>query len=711
MAIAVMRKLRIAAVAYEENEILDALSKTGAVEIKRLEEEANTRRPQADEGALLARFEEAENALKELEFFAQRYAKEQQKQFHSEKDGFFVSYEEFMTAEDKREDAEALIAKIKSLAEERASLKASLMGLEKTMLSAAPYQNYEIPFSAFASTSRVRIFLGTVEGATPALFESLDEGCVTIEGNTVLVAVLKAAEKETEELLHGLDFTPCPFLKEAGTGKELYARLLAQKQALLEKIKEIDEDEFALADQLRPLKVYCDRIAYELEKAQETSEKMLATERTVLLEAYVPKGSEEEITSALLSVTDSAYFDFTEPEEDEMPPTLMQNNGLAKNFEAVTNLYSPPNAKEFDPTTIMGIFYSVFLGFIMADIGYGLFMLVGGGLLWWKNRIKDNGLKRLAAVFTVGGFFAILWGVLFNSLFGIEILPVRVMPPLLGDNTTWSILGIAIPALLVVALEIGVVQLCAGYVCRAIQCWRRGKVWDGLFDGVTWALFSVGVGLAIAGLVEELNMKILALVGGIMAGATLVIAILTAGRKEKLVGKFTKGFGAAYGIINYASDILSYARLYGLMLSGAVIAEIVSGYALTGYNGSTGMIVSGNIGLIVLGVVLLFAGHILNLALSLLGAYIHDARLQYVEFYGRFYEGEGTLFAPLGSKHNHVFIVPKGYEGKVSRQIIEKRERCSAGLPKKVAKQDFLGEEERRCIIVLCGAKSSKRNP
>ena len=180
-----------------------------------------------------------------------------------------------------------------------------------------------------------------------------------------------------------------------------------------------------------------------------------------------------------------------------------------------------------------------------------------------------------------------------------------------------------------------------------------------------WAVFSLGVGIAIAGLVEELNMKILAIVGGITAGAMLLVAILTAGRKEKILGKFTKGFGAAYGIINYASDILSYARLYGLMLSGAVIAEIVSGYALTGYNGGTGMIMSGNAGLIILGVFLLVAGHVLNLALSLLGAYIHDARLQYVEFYGRFYEGEGKLFAPLGSRHDHVFIVPKAYETKV----------------------------------------------
>lgn len=667
MAIAVMRKLRVAAISYEGDKILDALSQTGAAEIKILEAEENIARPVSDATVLSSRLEEAEGALKELVASSERYAKEHKKAFKPEKDGFLVTYEEFMNAE-KREEAEALIAEIKRLAAERVRLGASLASLEKTILSLSPYKEFEILFSAFSNTSRLRVFLGTVENVKEELFETLADACVKTEGNTVLVVALKEAEKETEEFLRGLDFAPCPFLKEAGTGKELYARLNEEKKDLLREIEKIDEAEFALCENIRFLKVYCDRIAYELEKAESVSGKMLATERVILLEAYAPKESEEEISAALSAVTDSAYFDFVELEEDEMPPTLMRNNGLTKNFEAITNLYSPPNSKEFDPTTVMGIFYSVFLGFIMGDIGYGLFMLIGGGLLWWKNRVKDNGLKRLAAVFAIGGVFAVIWGFLFDSLFGIAILHMRVMPPLLEGNTNWHVLGIAIPALLIVALEVGVVQLFAGYVCRAIQCWRRGKIWDGIFDGVVWAVFSIGVGLAIAGLVEELNMIILAYVGGIAAGAMLLAAMLTAGRKEKILGKFTKGFGAAYGVINYASDILSYARLYGLMLSGAVIAEIVSGYALTGYGGSTGMIVSGNAGLAVLGVVLLLLGHLLNLALSLLGAYIHDARLQYVEFYGRFYEGEGELFSPLGSKHAHVFIVPKAYETQFAKK-------------------------------------------
>ncbi len=215
---------------------------------------------------------------------------------------------------------------------------------------------------------------------------------------------------------------------------------------------------------------------------------------------------------------------------------------------------------------------------------------------------------------------------------------------------SWSLAGINVPALLIISMLIGVVQIFAGYICRAVQCWRRGKILDGIFDGVVWAVFSIGVGLAIAGFVEQFNIPVLATVGGIIAGASLLVAILTAGRHEKLLGKFTKGFGSAYGVINYASDILSYARLYGLMLAGAVIADIIT-------SNSVNLIASGNVVFIILGVAIMVIGHVFNLAIGLLGAYIHDARLQYVEFYGRFYEGEGELFTPLGSKHKHVYVL------------------------------------------------------
>ena len=692
MAIAVMRKLRLAAISSDRDSILNALQKTGAVEIKPLSDKENTHRPQADTDALFSCLERAERALGELEATSRRFAKEAKLEYPLCKDGFEISYDEFMSAKEKRGEAEELIEKIEALLEERKEAQAELVKVRRDALAAKPYAEIDEPFIEFGNTKHVKIQLGAMPKNKLAETETAlgDMAALSVSGAGDTVAVAVAAHtsvaEQAEEILRGALFSVCPFRKETRTGRELNCALLERENQLNEKIKTGEQAEYGLAAQIRALKVYCDSLAFECEKAAESG-KMLATERTFLLEAYVPEGSEELVENALKEVTDSAYVSFLDVEKDETPPTLMRNNGVVKNFEAITNLYSPPNAREFDPSTVMAFFYSLFLGFIMADMGYGLLMALGGGILWYRGRTRDGGLKRLAAVFCIGGAFAFVWGILFNSLFGISVLPFKIMPDLLqmGDTeakVNWSFLGIPIPALLVIALELGVFQLFAGYVCRAIQAWRRGKITDGILDGVVWALFSVGVGLALAGFVEEFHAKILVYVGGGTAGVTLLVAMLTAGRKEKLLGKFTKGFGTAYGVINYASDILSYARLYGLMLSGAVIAQIVSGYALTGWNGSTGMIVSGNAGLVVLGIVLLIAGHVLNLALSLLGAYIHDARLQYVEFYGKFYEGEGALFTPFGSRHSHVWVpvAPLPQAKKAKKIKIKENSRASVKI-------------------------------
>jgi V/A-type H+-transporting ATPase subunit I len=178
---------------------------------------------------------------------------------------------------------------------------------------------------------------------------------------------------------------------------------------------------------------------------------------------------------------------------------------------------------------------------------------------------------------------------------------------------------------------------------------KRGKILDGLFDGAVWAIFLAGLLLFVlcqVGVTPGLdNIAIGLLVGSVVVGA------LTAGRHQKGFGKVTKGFGAVYGLINYMSDILSYARLYGLMLSGAQIAQIGSVQLAVPMLSSIG-----GIGGVIACVLIMFIGHEFNVAMGLLGAFIHDSRLQYVEFFSHFYTGDGELFAPLGSKLEHTYI-------------------------------------------------------
>ncbi|MBQ8322389.1 MAG: V-type ATP synthase subunit I [Clostridia bacterium] len=660
MAIAEMRKLNLVAMSYDKDAILNALQRTCAVEIVSHAAAENAVVSEYETEGLKAKVSSVEAALSALCTETENYEKEHAMKSDVLKDGFDVSYSEFMAAKDDEARVSATLERINALTDEKNSLKAELVKCARSIGQAEIYATVNEPFSAFADTRHARVRLGTVastgaEALKAALFETelCDVKTLNATGDEALLLVVshKSVAAETEGALSSFGFTACPYGGET-TGAEVYANALRRKEELLAALKKNVFETYEMRSEIRPLKIYCDRLSFELEKA-ETGEKLRTTERTFLLQAYVPKEAEATVENELKGTGKTTFFEFFDPAEEDEPPTLLKNNAVVSNFESITNTYSTPNYREFDPNAVMAFFYSLFMGFIIGDAGYGLLMTLVGGWLWWKNRGRPTGTSRLAGAFAIGGLFAILWGALFNSLFGFAIFSKTVMPN--PQTDMWSLAGIAVPSVLVISMVLGVFQLFAGYICRAWQQWRRGDIIGGICDGVIWAFFSVGVGLAVVGFVEEANVPILGTVGGITAGVSLALAMLTAGRKEKLFGKFTKGFGAAYGVINYASDILSYARLYGLMLSGAVIGQIIATYA-------GGFIVSGRVPMIVLGVVLLIVGHGFNLVMNLLGAYIHDARLQYVEFYGRFFEGEGELFTPLGSKRKYVYLLPANAE-------------------------------------------------
>jgi V/A-type H+-transporting ATPase subunit I len=209
-----------------------------------------------------------------------------------------------------------------------------------------------------------------------------------------------------------------------------------------------------------------------------------------------------------------------------------------------------------------------------------------------------------------------------------------------------SVAGITVPSILLWCLGLGTLHLAFGLLLKAAQCFGRKQYLEGVFCGIVWALALVSLTLWVFGMVS--GTEPLKTYGAYVTAGLFVVGVLTAGIAEKGLGKVVKVFSSAYGIINYASDILSYARLYGLMLSGAQIASIFTNTLAIGL-----LFPKGPVG-IAFGVILIIVGNLFNLAMNLLGAFIHNSRLQYVEFFGKFYEGEGELFAPLGQTRRFV---------------------------------------------------------
>ncbi|MGN1104253.1 MAG: V-type ATP synthase subunit I, partial [Candidatus Coproplasma sp.] len=487
MAIAEMSKLKLVAMSYDRDTILNALQRTNATEIKLQYEDENTVAMSSDCEQLKSYLSSLEEALSYVSAATETYNKDNKIKSDVLKDGFEISYSEFMSAKDKKEETDALVKRIKHLEERKKGLESELAGLRRTISSAEIYSAVNRPLNGFKGTAHTKFRLGTIpaplkEDFLKAVEEDSLSACSEIFADEENVLVLAAGHKSSatfDKILQSFSFVACPFDEEL-SGAEYYASLKERERAILGELQEVESQTYSLNTSIRPLKIYCDFVGFELEKA-EASNKLRSTQATFILEAYVPKESEEAVKEALCGVTDAIYYEFTQPTEEDTPPTLYKNNAIVKNFETITNTYSPVSYREFDPNAVMSLFYSLFLGFIMGDIGYGLLMIIGGGFIYFKKRDRDSGLRRLSGVFAVGGIFAVIWGILFNSLFGLSLpfLPT-IMPDAQSDM--WSFIGIKVPAVLIISLELGVVQLMAGYLCRAWQCWRRGQIADGIFD-------------------------------------------------------------------------------------------------------------------------------------------------------------------------------------------------------------------------------------
>ena len=447
---------------------------------------------------------------------------------------------------------------------------------------------------------------------------------------------------------------------------EFYKEMEKRLKDLEKKIAEAEKQIIDLYNKIRAflprnesLKVFTDYLSYKLESAM-ADDAMVSTESTCILECFVPKKQVASFSEDLKQKFTSIVIKELPITEADAPPTKLKGDKITSSANFVVNMYSVPKYGEADPTTTVFFFFVVFFGFIMADVGYGIVLTLLGFLL--AHHIKKGASPNKSAynlwfLIGVGGISSIFWGMLFGSYFGfsnaeIDVLPKGVMPSPQNEP---------IP-LLLFCLLMGALQIVVGFIMRGINYFKHGKFSEGVVNGFAWAIFLSGATMwAAKGLVGFFGLELsegLAHVLDVVNGPGLIIlltglavGVLFAGIGSKGFTKFSKSFSALYGLLNLFSDLLSYARLFGLMLSSAIIAQQFNAIGLN----MLGDVV-GNI----LGVAIILIGHTFNVAMGALSAYIHDVRLQYVEYFGKFYEGDGIAFEPFGAKLSYVKIINDG---------------------------------------------------
>ena len=669
MAIVDMAKIRLVGLSYQKEEILNALSRTCAVELSNPAELENTF-VKIDVKSKELATEKYERAKNGVEFITEQLEKAKGTAYYPKEvanvlTNFSVSYAEFLSAPKREKELLFVIDKLETYQKDIFSKQSEKVKLGNLKLQLLPYADLTDKFSSFKDTKTTKVYLGLIKQENlPALKEFIKDIPLAelTEYNAkqnALISII-AFNEVSEDVFNKateLGFTKCNYDFDKTPIERISENDYEISQAE-EYIEDICKKTCKESVYLKKLKILTDYYKFALEKLSH-EDTFRQTQATFTLEGFVPKEQVESVKKSVLEVTESVFIEVLEIDENDKPPTLTKNNRVVRQAEFITDMYSTPAYNEVDPSKIVFVFFMLFMGLIMADIGYGILMIALGAVL--SSRIKvDNGAKRLWNIIAIGGIFAIIFGVLFNSFFGFEILPFRLLPnPVPSPETGTD----GLMTILLSCLGLGVLQLAVGYLYKAINCFKHGEIVDGLLDGMLWVLFFIGfvfatfnflIGYLMPDALGYMDQGVKAffdtmqLPGIIMLVSAVVIAALTAGRKEKGFGKFSKGFGAVYGLINIMSDILSYARLFGLMLSGMIIASTFNDMGM-------GMISGGGIGY-VFGALIMVVGHTFNIAMGVLGAYIHDSRLQYIEFFSKFYTGEGNKFSPLGSKTDYIYL-------------------------------------------------------
>lgn len=461
------------------------------------------------------------------------------------------------------------------------------------------------------------------------------------EMSCLLVLYHKDAQDAVMEVIKGFNTNRPDFASCKGTAAENISLLKSQIETSTQEIERLTEQLKAAAESAQLLKTGSDMISVQIDD-QKVRENIFQTQSVFALTGWIAEEDADKVKKLLDRY--SCYYTLEQPAEGDDPPVKLKNNKFVQPYELITEMYSLPTPDGIDPTPMLTPFFILFFGMMLADAGYGLliFLLCFIGLKKFK---PDEGfLKSAMQIGTSCGLSTMFWGVMYGGYFGNLIPQVA---------ESWFGKTITIPAvfdmlndpmsIMILSFLLGAVHLFTGMGIKIYMLAKRGHLMDGLMDVGLWYLILVGLPMMVLPAVANVG-KILAIVGA-------VGLILTQGRHEKnILMKPIKGVMSLYDITGYLSDVLSYSRVLALGLAGGIIANVFNLLGtMPGFN------LVGIIAFLLIFVI----GHVFNLAISGLGAYVHTSRLQYVEFFGKFYEAGGKPFRPFQANTKYTLISDK----------------------------------------------------
>jgi len=487
-------------------------------------------------------------------------------------------------------------------------------------LSAESYDNFMIDLNDF--TDEIVVF---------------DEESEQKGFKNLIIVTLKEHNDEVLGHLRKLEFERFEFSNLEGKPNEIIAKseseiesIKAEKESILKDLADISDK---WLKQLMGLKEQL-----EIEKQRnEIFSSFGETENTKMFEGWV---TEKKLGDALTTIDEAteghSIVDVTDPDvNNDNIPVHLDNPRFAKPYEMFVHMYSPPDYREIDPTIVMAIVFPFFFGFCLTEAGYGIIDAIVGYIIFRGMGKNSKTWANLGLIMVACGVWAIILGLVTNSLIG-DFIPRFIMgdPQAMIPTTIDSINSFAHPEnILIIALVVGIIHINMGLIFGAYNNLVRGDVREALGAQIVWFVLEAGVILLAAGF--------LLFGGGLLMYAGIGVFLLSI-----VLLVYFNGFFGIMDMSGFLGNVLSYARLLALCLSTGGIATTVN--ILTGIVGDMIPFIG-----IVIAPIIFIGGQMANLAFQTLGAFINSLRLHYVEYFAQFYIGGSQKFRAFRAKRKY----------------------------------------------------------